>query len=161
MRNHAKSDNSCYSCEICLRIFHKNCLSRQLLPAVNPSSKQNYALCLHCKSRSTTNETSELNNRNSLTSQTPVVNPCYTDFFDNCNYYDQQSLNNFLSAQTETLFIMHFNIRSLQKNSDHLASYLSELSVLPDIIAITETKLTNGIINSNIHLTGYAFFALR
>ena len=52
---------------------------------------------------------------------------------------------------------MHFNIRSLQKNSDHLASYLSGLSVLPDIIAITETKLTNGIINSNIHLTGYAF----
>ena len=92
-----------------------------------------------------------------MTSQTTVVNPCYTDFFDNCNYYDQQSLNNFLSAQTETLFIMHFNIRSLQKHSDHLASYLSELSVLPDIIAITETKLTNGIIKSNIHLTGYAF----
>ena len=50
---------------------------------------------------------------------------------------------------------MHFNIRSLSKNIDHLVSYLTELSESLDVIAVTETKLNNDTVTSNIQLIGY------
>ena len=52
---------------------------------------------------------------------------------------------------------MHFNVRSLPKNIDHLVSYLTELSESSDVIAVTETKLNNDTVISNIQVTGYEF----
>ena len=70
-----------------------------------------------------------------------VSNSTCQDFFDNCAYHDQNSLNN-IEISTKGFFIMHLNIRSLQKNFDSLAYYLSELERPPDVIAISETKIT-------------------
>ena len=52
---------------------------------------------------------------------------------------------------------MHFNIRSLQRNFDQKHEILSKLSVQPDIIALTETKLSGNSVYSNIELNGYDF----
>ena len=38
---------------------------------------------------------------------------------------------------------MHFNTRSLIKNKDKIEFFLLEISSLPDLIAITETKLNS------------------
>ena len=53
--------------------------------------------------------------------------------------------------------IMHFNVRSLQKNVDHLSQYLLKLKVRPQIIAVTETKLIKDQCHINVNLPGYNF----
>ena len=55
------------------------------------------------------------------------------------------------------MFLIHFNIRSLQKHIDELATYLAGCKNQPEIVAISETKLREGNINRNIDLEGYSF----
>ena len=59
--------------------------------------------------------------------------------FLNCNYYDTIFLNSQIlnRSNTNDLFFIHFNIRSLQKNIDKLTHYISQFHKLPDVIAIT------------------------
>ena len=52
---------------------------------------------------------------------------------------------------------MHFNVSSIQKNFDQLSMILTELQKFPDIIALTETKLSPNQIPINIELEGYEF----
>ena len=52
---------------------------------------------------------------------------------------------------------MHFNTRNLQKNIDKLSHYILQLKKLPDIIAITETKLKKDELQTNIGINGYSF----
>ena len=61
--------------------------------------------------------------------------------FSNSEYYDTSELNNKInSRKLKDLFMIHMNIRSLQKNFDALHTFLSNLYKMPDIIALTETK---------------------
>ena len=57
----------------------------------------------------------------------------------------------------QNLYFMHFNERSIQKNVDELANLLSQLKALPDVLAITETKLKPDQVHTNINLEGYTF----
>ena len=78
--------------------------------------------------------------------------------FSHCNYYDTITLNKILNPSTlNNLFIIHFNIRSLQKNVDKLTHYISQFRKLPDVIAITETKLRSEAFYMNIDIAGYNF----
>ena len=61
--------------------------------------------------------------------------------FLDCNYHDIASINNHASNNYNDFLLMHFNTRSFQKNIDKLTHYILQLQKLPDIIAITETKL--------------------
>ena len=84
----------------------------------------------------------------------------YDEFFNRLMYYSINSLNNSLKyhkKNVDNLFIMHFNIRNLQRNFDQMHEFLSKLSVQPDIIALTETKLSGNPVYSNIELNGYDF----
>ena len=54
-------------------------------------------------------------------------------------------------------FILHFNVRNLQKNIDKLITLLATFSEAPDIIAISETKLTYDQPLVNVDITGYDF----
>ena len=56
------------------------------------------------------------------------------------------------------LFLIHFNIRSLQKHINQLNNNLVGFKNQPDIVAISETKLKEGLIDRNIELEGYGFF---
>ena len=53
--------------------------------------------------------------------------------------------------------MIHFNVRSLQKNIDKLSHYLTDLNRKPDVVAVSETKLKENMIHSNIELDGYQF----
>ena len=55
------------------------------------------------------------------------------------------------------MIIFHFNARSLQKNIDEISHCISNLEKQPELIAISETKLTKRKIFNNIELTGYNF----
>ena len=50
---------------------------------------------------------------------------------------------------------MHFNVRSLQKNLDPLIQHLLQLKRQLDLIAITETKLRENHIYSNVEIKGF------
>ena len=56
------------------------------------------------------------------------------------------------------LFLIHVNIRSIQKNIDNLTNCLFELKQKPDLILLTETKLIKKRdIIVDISIPGYIF----
>ena len=71
-----------------------------------------------------------------------------------CSYYDTPSLIPRLNSNE--LFLLHINIRSLQKNFDDLVNLISQFTVIPDITCITETRLKNSPL-INISIPGYDF----
>ena len=75
----------------------------------------------------------------------------------NCQYHDIVSINEYLHLNNSrpNLFLIHFNVRSLQKKFDKLTNYI--MKKLPDIIAITETKLAKNQIVVNIDIEGCNF----
>ena len=54
------------------------------------------------------------------------------------------------------LFIIHINIRSLNKNFDNLLKFLTELGTHPNIICLTETRLKQNSLG-NTQIPGYKF----
>ena len=73
-----------------------------------------------------------------------------------CVYYNNpQSIPN-RTPSSNDLLIVHVNIRSLTKNFDDLSHFLSQFSVPPDVICITETRLKNASF-VNISIPGYEF----
>ena len=82
-------------------------------------------------------------------------NASYSDFFDKSAYFGINSLNRTVSKQD--LLIMHFNVRSIQKKFDQLLMILTELQKLPNIIALTEAKLSPNQIPTNTDLEGNEF----
>ena len=55
------------------------------------------------------------------------------------------------NLQKKDIFVIHFNVRSLFKNKDKIEECLSDMTGLPDAIAISETKL-NATSSSNIDI---------
>ena len=68
---------------------------------------------------------------------------------------DNQTIIN--KKRQDDLFLMHFNIRSLQKHINELNNIIAGFDDKPKIIAISETKLQEGKIYGNIKLDGYQF----
>ena len=80
----------------------------------------------------------------------------YDELFPKSNFIDSCQHNTFYKKRKE-IFLIHFNIRSLQKYIDELNSVSGSFKNQPDIMAISETKLIEGKINRNINLDGYNF----
>ena len=68
---------------------------------------------------------------------------------------DNQTIIN--KKRQDDLFLLHFNIRSLQKHINELNNIIASFDDKPKIIAISETKLQEGKIYQNIELDGYQF----
>ena len=85
----------------------------------------------------------------------------HTDLTSISNYYNIEEYN----RQTQTppniskssLSILHFNIRSLQKNYDNLTFYLNCLRIQPHVIALTETWIKDTT-QHHFHLAGYSTY---
>ena len=92
-----------------------------------------------------------------LTLETCNQNSSYCDFFNNCEYHDVSSLNNVVKHKKDELFIIHFNARSLEKNIDNLTTLLANISKMPDIITISESKITYGQILVIVDINRYDF----
>ena len=74
-------------------------------------------------------------------------------------YYIVSKLNNiFNTAQGKGISLFHCNIRSLTKHLTLLNDVLYSLDSRPDIVAITETRLSFNSI-SNLDIPNYNFFS--
>ena len=83
----------------------------------------------------------------------------HTDLNNISNYYDLDGYNKLATHDTNKINILHINSRSLPKNIDNIIAFLATLSTTPDILAVTETWLTN--INKQLHqLPGYHSYHL-
>lgn len=74
-----------------------------------------------------------------------IINQIHGHSDLNCisNYYDLSSYNKLNNQTTNKLNILHMNSRSLPRNIDKITAFLSTLAIPPDILAITETWLTD------------------
>ena len=81
----------------------------------------------------------------------------YKELFGTYEYVSCQQHYWFNQKKNNDLFLIHFNVRSLQKHIDQLNNYLERFKNQPDIAAISETKLKEGLINRDIELEGYGF----
>ena len=75
------------------------------------------------------------------------ISPCKTYDFEN---------DRFCFNRTNSHFILHFNTCSLQAHFDELLDFLQDLSSLPSIILISETRINNNPV-INIDISGYYF----
>ena len=69
-----------------------------------------------------------------------------------CDYYDSGSIPTFDPA-TDRLFVLHVNIRSLQKNFGDFYHLLTELNTMQNLICLFETRLKD---TSNLRLVNLA-----
>ena len=146
--------SSFLKCHSCRRNLHKACFLN------NASTIHNEKKCLPCSSRQIQIHVtdSKFNTKDDpITSGAAAIanNASYSDFFDKSAYFGINSLNRTVSKQD--LLIMHFNVRSIQKNFDQLLMILRELQKLPNIIALTEAKLSPNQIPTNTDLEGNEF----
>ena len=83
----------------------------------------------------------------------------HTDFSNVSNYFDIDKYNKLAFHDTNKINILHINSRSLPKNIDNIIAFLTTLSTTPDILAVTETWLSNN--NKQLHqLPGYHSYHL-
>ena len=76
----------------------------------------------------------------------------------NSNYYSLTKLNQLLNnCSHDTISLLHFNIKSLPKNVSILNYFLYTFDNIPDVLAITETKLNDNNV-ANIDLLNYNFY---
>ena len=73
-------------------------------------------------------------------------------------YFSPTQLSNLTYEKSKNdFFLIHLNTRSLPKNHDKLEELLNELETRPELISISETKLSSRNV-SNINIAGYDFF---
>ena len=78
-----------------------------------------------------------------------------TQDLSSTKYFDADRISSLKITSTD-LFIIHINIRSLNKNIDDLLEFLTELGTHPNIICLTEARLKqNSLVNTQI--PGYKF----
>ena len=80
--------------------------------------------------------------------------------FGKCLSIDSSQLNCFNNKKKDKLFLIYFNIRSLQERVDKLNKCLVDFNIQPEIIAIFESKLKAGAINRNIQLEDISLHTL-
>ena len=74
-------------------------------------------------------------------------------------YFSPTQLSNltYEKSKNDFSFMIHLNTRSVPKNHDKLEELLNELETRPELISISETKLSSRNV-SNINIAGYDFF---
>ena len=111
------TSNDCKTCSECLRSLHLTC-STSKIKDKSFQNKRFVSSCLLCDSRmvdASFDKQFVTTRFQDLTLETCNQNSSYCDFFNNCKYHDVSSLNNVVKHKKDELFIIHFNVRSLQK----------------------------------------------
>ena len=77
-----------------------------------------------------------------------LINAC-SNSVSRCKYFDL--IPKFETKNNCSLFLLHINIRSLQKNFDKLFETLDEFLPKPDVICLSESQVkTSPLVNINI-----------
>ena len=73
-----------------------------------------------------------------------------------CNYFDLKEITQIYSSENNSLNIIHFNIRSLNKNFDKFYDFIQSLSYTPDVVCLSESRIKKQPL-INVNLPGYTF----
>ena len=73
-------------------------------------------------------------------------------------YYNIDDLNNIVCDEASSLGLLHINLASLYKHYDELVLSLSMLRKQPHVIAVSEHKINDPILQLNIDIPGYHEF---
>jgi len=73
-------------------------------------------------------------------------------------YYGESQFDDFVRNNKFNFFLCHFNIRSFNANSDEMFLFLSRLSLLPDVIVLTETWFSPGYVYDIDGYSGHHVF---
>ena len=97
-----------------------------------------------------------------------ILNDCKSDKYDSCDESFSSIFQNIKSCKyldlnspcihfkKNELFLLHLNMRSLQKNFDNLCNFLSKLPSKPHVISISETKIKDKPL-LYVSIPGYTF----
>ena len=93
-----------------------------------------------------------------------ALNVLHNDFvfdtFEQCTYYDCESLHGYLTTDQNSLNVIHMNIRSCNRNFDEFAIFINQTGVEFPVIVLTETWLTAE--SDWLNILGYrAFHSIR
>ena len=86
-------------------------------------------------------------------------NDCNTGIIET-KYYTNLQLKNTVDCKNKSdLKLIYFNISSLNQNMDKLVKLIAEINFTPDIIALTETRITE-IVNKDLYpsIPNYSFY---
>jgi len=167
-----KSNQKCIACDIYNSWLHFRCISTFEKLASRPEPYY----CQGCLRQhlpfsyilNTDSDIFNLENANESQASIPpsLINDAMAENYVNdtisCQYYNSgHFIEHTKQMTTKDLFMVHCNVRSLNKNLCNLQQYLSESELYyePDIIAISETRINS----TNSHLPdhqmhGYTFF---
>jgi len=169
-----KSNQKCIACDICNSWLHFRCIDMCISTFEKLASSLEPYYCQGCLQQhlpfsyilNTDSDLFNLENANESQASIPpcLINDAMTENDVNdtisCQYYNSGHFIEYTKQlTTKDLFMVHCNVRSLNKNLCYLQQYLSELYYKPDIIAISETRINST--NSHLHdhqMHGYSFF---
>jgi len=130
-------------CPLCNNWFHDNCVNL---------SKQKYSVpffCIQC--------IAEALPIGAVSMDATVSSKKLSDF-DLSSYLSTDNTSHYLKNLKKTdLTVLHLNVRSLTKNIEKVEELINTLQHMPDIIAISETKLNLKSNIALIQLPGYTF----
>ena len=92
------------------------------------------------------------------------MNECLDEDFSSPNMFctDHETSCHIKKKSFDEMSMIHINIRILPRNFDSLVNYLSLLNVTPDIIALSETKITDKINSTvDINIPNYTFINIK
>jgi len=78
-----------------------------------------------------------------------------TSNITNCRYYNLDS--KFKDFKNTQLFLLHINVRSLQKHFDTLNEIITNSILKPDVICLTESRIKPDTMLCSLDLYGYDF----
>ena len=157
-----KNNQDCIFCEICNLWLHLNCTELSLEQFTNYAASDLPFYCIEClKSNLPLHCFNSDRSDFCFTDDLKFINNIGLDI-DNIGinpYIGPDSVKNLTKdIPNSDLTIFYTNIRSLSKNLDLLEELLHDWSYLPDILAITETKLSSKSYLPLLKLLGYEFF---
>ena len=166
-RNHKR-----LQCNICNKWYHKNCCkltSKQYDQYIALNDIYYCKLCID--SLFPFQQLNDFNEINSSPQKIHIQHSTEFDItpknadgsevlsnnFEYSNYYDVREMKKiFTKSSQNDLSILHFNARSLKKNKEKIEELLNEIGYLPDIIAISESKIKTNTVD-NISFAQYSF----
>ena len=130
---------------LCSRYLHKDWCVTEKNVTKNSVCDKPEAVCMLCSIKFNINHSADISVHDLIESSTNcklenvVSNPTYENFFENCAYHDQKSLNN--TAISKKPFYYALQHSKSAKNFDSLAHYSLILQRAPDVMAISDLKL--------------------
>ena len=155
-------DTTCMKCPLCENWYHLNCTKMTKKQARSVFRSNTHYYCIKC-----VNEVlpfsgeKDMDSEMSTKADTNLSEVKAIDFdkdVRNCEYLSCSDLPQTLNDEIDGLTVFHGNVRSFPKNKEKLEELFIGCNKLPDIIALTETKINTKTNMKMLQIPGYTFY---